>query len=63
MHLTRVTVVAMFPPGRPEPDVSAASPVRMLSPAEAAIQTYALRDTCGERPLRSDPAVRWIANE
>ena len=47
--------VAMFPPGRPGPDVPVASPVRMLSPAEAAIQTYPLRDTCGERPLRIDP--------
>ena len=45
VHLANVKIVAMFPPGWLEH--VGCQQVQMLSPAEAAIQTYPLRRTCG----------------
>ena len=57
MHLARVKIVAMFPPGWPEPRHVGCQQVQMLSPAEAAIQTYLLHDTRSERPLRVESGL------
>jgi hypothetical protein len=39
-HVCAVGLMAMFPPGRPERDVSACQRVPILSPATASVQTF-----------------------